>query len=426
MRYNVRMRMIHKTYKVRVKCGRATHRNVDTALELTRRLYNAALADRRERWRLGRQRVTKFQQNKMLTELRREMPEFAEFSVSMMREPLDRLDKAYAAFFRRAKAGETPGYPRFKGPRWWKSVGPLDLNASMIKRVGEGRYDIRLKGIGRMRLRLECDLPDSDALVKLRVKREGRKIWACLTYKIAVEDAPEIEADPVVVGIDMGVSERATLSDGTWIKRVRIDKRRKKRLQRRLSRAKKGSKSRRRKRADYARECNKAALRQLQATHRHTTEIVRKYDFIVFEDLQIPNMTKSANGTADKPGKNVAQKRGLNREILEQGWGLFRSQLTYKAEWAGKTTKAIKPHYTSQICSKCGVKDGDQRKGKRYDCGRCGLSMDADLNAAINILRRGMDSVAGRVGTGSREGSGAASAAVCELTALVGAGADDD
>ena len=134
-------------------------------------------------------------------------------------------------------------------------------------------------------------------------------------------------------------------------------------------------------------------------------------------------MTKSAKGTAEEPGRNVAQKRGLNREILEQSWGRFQSQLSYKAEWDGKATKAVEPRYTSQTCSGCGVVDASQRKGKRYDCARCGLSMDADRNAAINILRRAISDGAARLGTGSRNGSGAGRAAGCETTEPIGAGA---
>ena len=129
---------IHKTYRLRAHCGSAGYKRVDEALDLSRRLYNATLCDRRERWRLGRQRVTKFEQSKALTQLRREMPEVAGIGVSVMREPLDRLDEAFQAFFRRAKAGELPGYPRFKCAGWWKSIGPLDVHAGMVKRVAMG------------------------------------------------------------------------------------------------------------------------------------------------------------------------------------------------------------------------------------------------------------------------------------------------
>ena len=149
-----------------------------------------------------------------------------------------------------------------------------------------------------------------------------------MTYKVEIADE-EVGAFLITlaheVGIDMGMSDRAAFSDGSRIERSRVDKRRQKQLQRRLSRAKKGSYGRRRKRADYARKRGRTALRQTQATHRATTAIVRRYDFIAFEDLSIRNMTKSARGAVEKPGRHVAQKRGLNREILEQSWGRLQS-----------------------------------------------------------------------------------------------------
>ena len=272
----------------------------------------------------------------------------------------------------------------------------------MVRRVSHRRYNIRIKGLPLLRVKANRELPDSADIRKIMVKRDGRKYWVCLTYKIALPDIHEMPLFPIVlhnaIGIDMGVSIRATFSDGSSIPRVRKNKRRKRMLQRRMSRAQKGSSGYKRKRRDHARECGRIALRHLQATHRQTTAIVRKHDFIAFEKLEIPNMTKSARGTLEKQGKNVAQKRGLNREILEQSWGEFRRQLQYKAEWAGKATRAVDPKYTSQTCSGCGVVDKSQRKKRRYDCRRCGLSIDADHNAAIIILRRAIKEAAGRVG----------------------------
>ena len=202
----------------------------------------------------------------------------------------------------------------------------------------------------------------------------------------------------------MGIADRAAFSDGLRIEAVKADRRKERRLARQLKRRSRG---RRYKRADFGREKSKIALRNRQITHMPTTAIARRYDFSAVEDLHIRNMTKSVKGTINNPGQNVARKRGLNGEILEQSWGEFQSQLAYKAEWAGKLIERVRPHHTSQICSGCGVRDGSHRKGKRYDCGRCGLSVDADRNAVINILRRAIDDSAGRVGTESRTRSGA-------------------
>ena len=117
-----------------------------------------------------------------------------------------------------------------------------------------------------------------------------------------------------------------------------------------------------------------------------TTATARQYDFIVFEYQQIRNMTKSAKDTVDKPGKNVVQKRRLNREMLWQGWGGFKFSWYSKVEWAGKLTKFAPSHNASRTCSGRGVVDGSHRKGKRYECHDCRLHIDAYRNAAINIL----------------------------------------
>ena len=108
------------------------------------------------------------------------------------------------------------------------------------------------------------------------------------------------------------------------------------------------------------------------------------------EALRIRNMTASAKGTVEAPGKNVRAKAGLNRSILEQRWGIMLSQLRYKAEWAGAKVVEVDPSYTSQTCSNCGVVCRANRRGKLYSCSTCGVRLDADVNAAVNILRRGL------------------------------------
>ena len=124
--------------------------------------------------------------------------------------------------------------------------------------------------------------------------------------------------------------------------------------------------------------------------HRITTRIVRSHDLIAVEDLRIVHMTRSARGTAEKPGRNVAAKAGLNRSIIEQSWGIIISQLDYKSCWYGREFTRVDPKHTSQTCSGCGVVASKNRQGKIYNCGSCGLRMNADTNAAINILRRGL------------------------------------
>lgn len=390
------------TYRLRAYCDKPGYRRLTFLYAMTLQLYNAMLFDKRMRWRFFRDPVSHSDQSVALTRLRAICPALASVDRQVVQETLRRLDRAFDAFFRRIKHGEEPGFPRMKGANRWHGLGTENAKPYMVRHVADGRYNIRIKGLPLLRVKTKRELPDSADIRKIMIKRDGRKYWVCLTYKIALPDVHKASSFPIVlrnaIGIDMGVSVRAAFSDGSSMPRVRKNKRHKRRLQRRMSRAQKGSNGYKRKRRDHARECGRIALRHRQATHRQTTAIVRRHDFIALEKLEIPNMTKSARGTVEEPGKNVARKRGLNREILEQSWGEFQRQLQYKAEWAGKATWAVDPKYTSQTCSGCGVVDKSQRKKRRYDCRRCGLSMDADHNAAVNILRRAIKEAAGRVG----------------------------
>ena len=188
----------------------------------------------------------------------------------------------------------------------------------------------------------------------------------------------------------MGVSDRVALSDGRRIERRKPKRERVKQARQRLSRCKKGSRRWRERRRVLSNQqhCQRVANRN--EVHRLTTALVREYDLIIAEDLQITNMTRSARGTVEEPGKNVSAKSGLNRSINEQTWGLILTQLAYKAEWDGRELVKVDPRHTSQTCSVCGVVDASHRSGKEYDCSSCGSHLDADSNAARVILQRGL------------------------------------
>jgi putative transposase len=123
--------------------------------------------------------------------------------------------------------------------------------------------------------------------------------------------------------------------------------------------------------------------------HKESTRLSRNHACVVLEDLQVKNMSRSAKGTREQPGRNVRAKSGLNRSILDQGWGEFARQVGYKLAWAGGITLFVPPAYTSQKCSACGHVHPDNRKGEVFRCLACGQTMDADTNAAINIEAAG-------------------------------------
>ena len=402
---------IHKTIQRRVHLRESGHKRLDFVLRSCGRLYNRMLRHWKDAYvipewstgeplpRAARGSVTYKDQTKLLTQIRQDDPEgWGAISVNVGRGVIRRLDRASQAFFRRVRGGETPGYPRFKSAARYRTIDIEDVSPSMV-RVAGTKAHIRVKGLPAMEMRCKTPLPPSASLKAIRITRYPIGVYASLSYEIEQEQAPWPRKGLEAVGIDMGVNKRATLSTGERVAPVHADREREKRLQRRASRAqgggdwakknpgKKWSKGYHKKARTLAREQHRNRIRNRNATHRLTTAIVRRFGLIAVEALQIRNMTRSASGTMEEPGKGVAQKRGLNRSILEQTWGAFLAQLTYKAAWAGREVVEVAPHNTSRRCSACGVVDGSQRKGELYACRKCGLRIDADVNAAVNILR---------------------------------------
>ncbi|MGH3125222.1 MAG: RNA-guided endonuclease InsQ/TnpB family protein, partial [Streptosporangiaceae bacterium] len=206
-------------------------------------------------------------------------------------------------------------------------------------------------------------------------------------FAFAVIPAPVPAPDNgQVVGIDRGVAVSAALSTGEMLHVPGLtvrERRRMRRLERKLARTRRGSERRKRVRLAIARLKARETDRRKDWAEKASTDIARRFDLIRVEDLQIPNMTRSAKGTAGNPGRNVRAKSGLNREILRSGWGLLVRRLSEKAH--GRVEK-IKPHYTSQRCSACGHVDAKSRESQaRFACTACGFAGHADVNAARNI-----------------------------------------
>ena len=381
------MTRAHVTYQMRCYSGRQGYARFDEVLRMCQRLYNAALAERRDAWKMRRVSIGRFAQYGQLTLIRKDIVEYRSLSLALERGVLNRVDRAYQSFFERVAQSEKPGYPRFKPIQRYNTIEVDDVGRGMVKVQPDGRLLVRIKGLPVLECRVRRELPPVEDIKTIRLTRRGRRIIASLTF--AVEKRPVAPSEEVV-GLDMGVSSRVTTSDGEHVERKREDRRRKRRHQRRLARAKKGSRSRAKKRNMYANACYKDRIRQRNEVHRISSEIIRRYGFVAVEKLQIANLTVSASGTVEEPGVGVSAKRALNREILSQRWGMLRRQLAYKAEWAGRQYVEVSPAYTSQDCSGCGERNGGVMPRRVYHCAGCGLETDRDENAARNILRRGL------------------------------------
>ena len=404
-----------KTYKMRGYTSRGGYARIEEVLAMQCELYNAALQERRDAYRHPSQvRLDWRDQFKEFKFVRKDDPRWDNLSLNIGRGTLKMVDRAFNGFFNRVKNGTKPGYPRFRARSRFRTIEFVDVRTANWKISDDGLSAVvKIKGLPKIRVLSARSLPEKVQMIRLT--RKGRRLDVSATF--GFESEPEAATD-TAIGIDFGVNQLATLSDGDVLSSARIEDKRAKQLQRRISKFKKraladgraywkivrgrprftwrdGKAPRRYQELAriYTNRRDRERIREHNRAHRISTDLVRRAKFIFIEDLQLKNMTKSAKGTADAPGKNVAQKRGLNREILNQGLGRIIEMLSYKAEWAGAEVIKVDPRYTSRDCSYCGGRnpDGWYPKGYRlFVCKACGIPIDRDFNAAVNILRRGL------------------------------------
>lgn len=368
----------HKTFQLRGYLSKAGYARLDEVLAECAILYNAALQEWRDAYRMAGVSVNVFSQNQEFTAVRAQDAFWGGISTLVGRGVLRRAENARQGFYRRVKNGETPGFPRFKSRRHWRTIQISGAYRGMVQ-----ANNLRIKGLPNIKFKAKRELPPSENIRSIAIVRRGRRVDLNLTYRIDVEPLPS--AGGQSVGIDMGITDRLALSTGETYDRREVDREDIAKKQRRLAQCKKGSREWYRRLRILANAHSKARLQNRNECHEITTDIVRRFDTVAVEDLQIKNMTRSAKGTLEEPGRNVRAKTGLNREIQSQTWGLVRQQLDYKAEWAGRELVEVPPHYTSLTCSGCGTVDRESRSGKEFHCEVCGLKIDADVNVAINI-----------------------------------------
>jgi putative transposase len=234
------------------------------------------------------------------------------------------------------------------------------------------------------------------------------------------EVAEPVHTSTTAAGIDRGVVNLATLSDGTVFEGAKPLKRLLRKLarqQRMLSRKVRFSRNWKKQRDRISRLHIKIADARLDAIHKATTTISKSHALVCLEDLRTQNMTRSARGTVDNPGSNVRQKAGLNRSILDMGWFETCRQLEYKQRWRGGLVILISPHHTSTTCSVCGYRDkGNRLSQSVFDCVACGHTENADINAAKNILAAGLAATAcGGIGRQPPAEAGTGGAAMLPL-----------
>ncbi len=367
-----------RTYTYTAKLSRDCHRNLEEFLNQETLLWNCALQERIEAYEKQNIGISYLDQQKSLTTIRKEDDWFEKFHCSSQRTCLRRLDKAFKRFFDRVKKGEKPGFPRFK-PRN-RGIKSFETDSFRIHKAGPWQC-IRIKGIGKFRFKGE--LKGEAKLLRI-VKTPVRiKIQlVCELPDVEVED----ERSPI--GIDAGVLNRVSLSNGVQVSKRKVDRTKLRSLHKRVSRAVKGSNGRKKKVLALSKEWQRVGEKNKGYLHELTRSLIKNYTSKFYvEDLRIENMTATGGSS----------KAGLNRSILDQTWGDFNSILSYKAESAGGFVSKVNPRFTSQVCSNCGNKPDTKIKlsDRTYLCKACGYKGDRDVNAAINVLRVGLNGTLG-------------------------------
>jgi putative transposase len=338
---------------------------LETQLAWACDLYNAALEQRRTAYRDFGEHVRFFDQTRELTFLREDGDFPTAMNSGAQREILRRLDLAFGAFFRRVRDGEKPGFPRFRSKQRFNTLTWKRDNGGATV-VGDR---LRIQGVGHIKVKWHRDLPAEPR--QTRITRKNGRWYVTFVVEVGVKPLPPTGES---IGVDLGVRQFATLSDGTHIvgpRPGRVAAPTIRRAQRKVARRQRGSHRRRKAVVELARRREREANRRQDAAHKAAYSLVDRFDLIV-EDLRPSNMVRSG--------------RGLAREITDQGWSIFLQCLEDKAESAGRRVVRVNPRNTSRTCFECGAVDKESRKGPRFDCTTCGHRDDADVNAAKNIL----------------------------------------
>ena len=359
-------------------------------------VWNLAV-EQHAHWRPGRNSAPGYlEQCRQLTQARAAHPWLAQGSQMIQQQALRDFAQAVGAFFDPANPARRPSWRKAGQDEGFRIVGRRGKQWD-VRRMSRHVGQVWVPKAGWVRFRWSRTVPEGVKSYRVTMDRAGR-------WHVAFAAVPEPVPAPgtgEVVGIDRGVAVSAALSTGELLQVPGLTVRERKRirlLQRKLSRARRGSNRRRRVRLAIARLRARETDRRKDWAEKASTDIARRFDVIRVEDLRIGNMTRSARGTAKEPGRNVRAKAGLNREILRSGWGVLERRLQDKAP--GRVEK-INAAYTSQTCSGCGHRDPESRESQsRFRCRACGLTINADVNAARNIA-------AGHAAT-ARGGDGAA------------------
>ena len=358
------------SYKFRLYPNSAQRQALDRLLEIHRQMYNAALQERRDAWKQRGVSVRYTDQANQLKSIRSFDADAAWCNYSSLQQTLRRLDKAFQAFFRRVKRGEKPGYPRFKGRGWFKSVCYVYGDGIKLK---DGR--LYVQNVGLVRLFQHRPIPDGGTIKMAVIKRDRVGNW----YVVLQVELPDIDIvlrDGPAVGIDMGLTYFATLSTGEMVENPRWFRQAEKHLallQRKRARRKRGSRRYRELTRQVRRLHERVANKRRDFQHKLSTRLVQQYGSIAVEDLNVKGLCRS----------HVSKSMG------DADWAQFLHMIEYKAAKAGTLFMPVDPNGTTRDCSGCGRPVLKTLSERQHTCPHCGFTAPRDVNATLNILDRG-------------------------------------
>jgi putative transposase len=348
-------------------------------LDVAREVYNACLLERREAYRMAGVTLTYYAQANQLKAIRRDRADIAAVNVSMLQAICRRAQRAYDHFFRRLKAGQPAGLPRFKSS--------LRFNSITFPSYGDGcklkTNRLYIQGVGTLKVKLHR--PIGGMIKTVTLKRVGARWYAVLVCEVAVVPLP---ATGQAVGIDLGLTSFLMTDRGQPVEHpqpLRAARARLRRAQRSLARKKRGSKRRQKQRRRVARIHEKIANVRRTFQHQTAHQLVRAFDVLCHEDLAITNMVRN---------------HSLARSISDAAWGQFIAILVGKAAGAGRQTIAVNPRDTSQTCV-CGEPVPKDLGERWHHCPRCELSLPRDQVSARRIKALGLELLATTSGLGS-------------------------
>jgi len=365
-------RNMPKVNRYRIYPTKSQISKLNFTLELCRWVYNETLALRKNAWESEQKRISYYDSKKMIPIWKKEKPELKTVHSHTLQDVTMRVDLAFQAFFRRVKAGEKPGYPRFKGKGWYDSITYLQsgfsLNGNMLTLSKIG--DIKIKMHRPLEGNIKC----------LTIRRTSTEKWF-VSILTDIETYQPLEHSDKSVGIDVGILSFAVLSNGTYIPNPRFYIQEEKALakvQRKFSKTQKGTPEDKKALKAVCRVYERISNKREDFTQKLSKSLIENYGIICFENLNIKNMSKNHN---------------LAKHILDPSWSKLVTYTSYKAENAGRKVILVDPKNTSKMCSACGMLVDKDLSERTHNCPFCDLSIDRDLNASINILRLGLQSV---------------------------------